>query len=310
MGRLQAMQLFADTVRLGSFSKAARHAGLSPGSVSRRISELEQRLGVQLFSRTTRQIALTEAGRVYFQHIDKVLEGIAEAENAAAALQETPRGTLRIHSRTLFGLLVLGRLIPLFRKRFPDIKVELRMSERPIQLRDEDCDIDFRIAPPRDAGLMQRKLFSSQRLLIASPAYLASHPPIRCPADLHGHTCLAYLIGQEEPVWRFLRGGKLEEITTPASFSVNNGMLLRDLSIAGHGIAMLDDYTVTDALESGALVRVLNDYQVTNTTFDEGMYATYLEVAHVPEKIRVFLDFVVEGLKPILARRNAVLTNG
>ncbi|HWK66865.1 MAG TPA: LysR substrate-binding domain-containing protein [Rhizobiaceae bacterium] len=310
MGRLQAMQLFADTVRLGSFSKAARHAGLSPGSVSRRISELEQRLGVQLFSRTTRQIALTEAGRVYFQHIDKVLEGIVEAENAAAALQETPRGTLRIHSRTLFGLLVLGRLIPLFRERFPDIKVELRMSERPIHLRDEDCDIDFRIAPPRDSGLMQRKLFSSQRLLIASPIYLASHPPIRRPSDLNAHTCLAYLIGQEEPVWRFLRDGTLEEITTPSSFSVNNGMLLRDLSIAGHGIAMLDDYTVTEALESGALVRVLKDFQVTNTTFDEGMYATYLEVAHVPEKIRVFVDFVAEGLKPIVARRNAVLAGG
>ncbi|BCH21096.1 transcriptional regulator [Mesorhizobium sp. L-8-10] len=308
MARLQAMRLFADTVRLGSFSQAARNAGLTPGSVSRRISELEQGLGVQLFSRTTRQIALTEAGRVYFQHIEKVLDSILEAESAAAALQETPRGTLRIHSRTLFGLLVLSRLIPAFRERYPDIKVELRLSERPIQLREEDCDIDFRIAPPRDAGLMQRKLFSSQRVLLASPSYLGRHAAIETPSDLAHHACLSYLIGHDEPVWRFLRDGKLEEMPVPSSFSVNNGMILRDLALSGHGIALLDDYTVTEELERGALVRVLERYRVTNTTFDEGMYATYLEVAHVAEKIRVFLDFLVAELKPMIARRNAVLS--
>lgn len=309
MGRLQAMHLFVQTVRLGSFSKAARHAGLTPGSVSRRISELEQGLGVQLFSRTTRQVALTEAGRVYHQHIEKVLEGIAEAENAAAALQQTPRGTLRVHSRTLFGVLVLGRLMPSFQERFPDINVELRLSERPIPLREEDCDIDFRIAPPRDAGLMQRKLFSSERILIASPAYLASHPPIEKPDDLRDHKCLSYWLGPDEAIWRFLREGALEELPVPAGFAVNNGVILRDLAVDGHGVALLDDYTVVDELETGSLVRVLKDYQVTNTTFDEGMYATYLEAAHVPEKIRAFLDFVVAEVKPMIARRNAVLAS-
>jgi DNA-binding transcriptional LysR family regulator len=307
MDRLQAMQLFAETVRLGSFSKAARQAGLNPGSVSRKISELEQGLGVQLLSRTTRHVALTEAGRIYFQHIEKVLEGISEAENAAIALQGTPRGTLRIHSRTLFGVLVIGPIIPIFQKQYPDIKVELRLSERPIHLREENCDIDFRIAPPRDAGLMQRKLFSSERILIASPDYLRNRPRIKTPADLRAHKCLTYLLGTDEPVWRFLRNGQMEEIAIPAGFSVNNGIILRDLALQGHGIALLDDYTVLDALESGSLMRSLGNHRVTNTSFEEGMYATYVEAAHVPEKIRAFLDFVVAALKPTLARRDKVL---
>ncbi|MEO3385031.1 LysR family transcriptional regulator [Mesorhizobium sp. CAU 1741] len=307
MDRFQVMQLFADSVRLGSLSKAARHVGLNPASVSRKISELEQRLGVQLLNRTTRQVALTEAGRAYLQHIDKVLEGVAEAENAAIALQKTPRGTLRIHSRTLFGVQVLGPLLPVFQDRYPDIRIELRLSERPIQLREEDCDIDFRIAPPRDTGLMQRKLFSSERILIAAPDYVRLNPPIAAPEDLERHRCLTYWIGHDEMVWRFLREGRLQEMAIPAGISVNNGIILRDLAVAGRGVALLDDYTVTDALEQGALVRVLRDYQVTNTTFEEGMYATYIEAAHVPEKIRTFLDFLVGALRPLLARRNAAM---
>lgn len=307
MIRLDSLQLFAETVRGGSFSEAARNAGLTPGSVSRQIAELERSLGLQLFNRTTRQIALTEAGRVYFQHIEKVLEGVTEAKNAARALQQTPRGTLRIHSRTLFGVTILSSLLPEFQARYPDIRTELQLSERPVHLWEEDCDLDFRIAPPRDAGLMQRKLFSSERILIGSPDYLATHPPIRKPQDLRAHRCLAYLMRGEEIVWRFMRDGALEELPVTTSLAVNNGIVLRDLAVRGQGLALLDDYTVVDALASGALVRVLPDYRITNSTFDEGMYAAYREAVHVPEKIRAFLDYVSVEIKPIINRRNVVL---
>jgi DNA-binding transcriptional LysR family regulator len=166
---MQAMELFVSAVREGSFSAAGRRCGLSPASVSRHIGGLETRLGVQLLNRTTRHLALTEAGKAYLQRIETALHGIEDAEAAALALQTTPRGTLRIHSRTLFGMTVLTPLLPRFQKLYPELKVELRLSERRVQLREDDFDIDLQIAAPKDPSLMQRRLLTAERILVAAP---------------------------------------------------------------------------------------------------------------------------------------------
>src|SRR5438477_10063082 len=155
MNRLQAMELFVSSVREGSFSAAGRRAGLSPASVSRYVGELEAQLGVQLINRSTRHLGLTEAGKIFFQRTEQVLHGIEDAEAAALALQSTPRGTLRVHSRMLFGMTVVMPLMPQFQKMYPELKVELNLSERRIQLREEDFDVDLRIAAPKDESLMQ-----------------------------------------------------------------------------------------------------------------------------------------------------------
>jgi DNA-binding transcriptional LysR family regulator len=304
MNRLQAMELFVSTVREGSFSAAGRRAGLSPASVSRYIGELEAQLGVQLLNRSTRHLGLTDAGKIFFQRTEQVLHGIEDAEAAALALQTAPRGTLRVHSRTLFGIKVLSPLIPGFQKLYPELKVELRLSEHRAQLREDEFDVDFQIAAPKDPSLMQRRLLRSERILVASPDYIARMPKLRDPEDMTGHNCLTYWMGPDDVVWKFMRKNRLREIVVPSSFSSNNGVVLCELAVMGHGIALLDDYTVADELKRGRLERLMPGFRVTNSTFDEGIYATFLKSSYLPEKIRVFVDYMAENV-PRQIKRSA-----
>jgi DNA-binding transcriptional LysR family regulator len=296
MGRMQAMELFVSAVKEGSFSAAGRRCGLSPASVSRHIGDLEARLGIQLLNRTTRHLALTEAGKAYLQRIETALHGIEDAEAAALALQTTPRGTLRIHSRTLFGMTVLTPLLPQFQKLYPELKVELRLSERRVQLREDDFDIDLQIAAPKDPSLMQRRLVAAERILVAAPDYIARMPAVRGPEDLAAHNCLTYWMGADSVVWTFMRKGKLTEIAVPSAFTTNSGYVLCQLAILGHGIALLDDYTVSREVKSGRLQRLLPAYRVTNSSFDEGIYAIFLQTNYLPGKIRAFLDFMAANV--------------
>lgn len=306
MDRLQTLELFVGTAHEGSLSAAGRQAGLSPASVSRHIGKLEARLGVHLFHRTTRHLALTDAGKAFLQRVEQVLHGIEDAEAAALALQTVPRGTLRIHSRTMFGIKVATPLLPRFQAAYPELKVELRLSERRIQLRDEEFDVDLLIGMPNDPSLVRRRLLASQRILVASPDYMRGRPPLREPADLAHHNCLTYWTAPEQVVWKFLsKGGALTEFAVPSFLTCNSGLILSDLAVMGHGIALLDDYTVADELKSGTLVRLLPAYKVTNSSFDEGVSAAFLPSTYLPEKIRVFIDFMAREV-PRLVKRSTV----
>lgn len=297
MRRLQAMELFVSAVREGSFSAAGRRAGLSPASVSRQVAALEAALGTQLLNRTSRSLALTEAGREYLARLEPILQDIAAAEAAAAALQATPRGTLRVHSRTMFGLRVVAPMIPVFQAQHPELRLELRLAERPARFAEEEIDLELRIGPPAAGPLARRLLLRSERILVASPGYLAGRPLLRVPSDLMaGHDCLTYWMGPDEPIWRFLRDGMLEEHRIASRFAGNNGEVLRELAIAGHGIALLDDYTVREDLAAGRLHRLLPGWQATNAGFEGGIYAVWRATGLLPAKTRAFLDALVEAL--------------
>lgn len=296
MDRLRAMELLIAAVDTGSFSAAGRRFALSPTSVSRHISDLEEALGVGLVHRSTRHLSLTEAGEDYVRNARGILASIAETEGRARAMQSKPSGTLRLHARHMFGLGVLAPSLPEFRARHPQIQVELHLGDRPTNLRETGIDIDFRIAPPQEAGLIRRKLFGSDRYLVASPDYIRTMPPLNEPQDLTQHRCLTYWLGHDEIYWRFLRDQQIEEMLIPSALTTNNGQVLLMLAKMGHGITLLDDYTVAGDLKAGSLVRLLPDYRVTNTTYEEGIYATFLENVQTPVKIRVFLDFILERL--------------
>ncbi len=297
MRRLQAMELFAGAARLGSLSAAGRRAGLSPAAVSRQVAALEASLGVRLLDRSSRTLRLTEAGQAYLARLEPILAEITAAEAAAAALHATPRGTLRVHSRTMFGLRVLAPLVPAFQELHPELRLDLRLSERPARLLEEELDLELRIGPAADAQLRQRLLLRAERVLVASPACLARLPPIAAPRDILGQPCLTYRMGPEDVTWRFLGPDGLEEIRISARLTANNGEVLRALALAGHGIALLDDYTVRDALESGALLRLLPEWRVTNSAFDEGIFAVFPHGGPLPAKTRAFLDFLAEHLR-------------
>ncbi|MGH8813939.1 MAG: LysR family transcriptional regulator, partial [Advenella sp.] len=178
MDRLKAMELFLSVSRSGSFTETARQFGISPTSVSRMITELEQSLNVRLLLRSTRQVMLTEAGQEYAHQLEGILWSINHAHDSITAISTSPQGLLRVHSRVMFGLGVLTPLIARFRTLYPDIHVELILAEAQADLRLAQIDIDFRIAPPVEAGLKRRILFKSERHLVASPDYIASMPAL------------------------------------------------------------------------------------------------------------------------------------
>lgn len=294
MDRLRAMELFQSVARTGSFTATAARFGLSPTSVSRTLSDLEHSLKVKLLRRSTRHVDLTEAGAEYARHLDGILSSINEAQNSITAISSAPQGTLRVHSRVMFGVGVLAPLIAAFTRKYPDIRVELLLGETKVDLRREQFDIDFRIAPPEEATLRRRMLFQSERVLVASPDYLARYPAPETPEQVAAHACLAYLLPGDSFGWRFKTGDTVQEVTIQPRQITNSGIVLLELARLGEGIALLDDYTVAEDIAAGRLVHLMPDYRVTNTTFDEGIFATILDTPMVPAKIRLFVDFVAD----------------
>lgn len=302
MDKLRAMTLFVATADTGSFTAAGRLHGLSPASVARHVSDLEQELGVALVHRSTRALGLTESGESYLLDARQILAAIREADATAGDRQNQPRGLLRVHSRTMFGHSVLARLQPAFVKLYPEVVIDLHLSETPVRLSEDGFDLDFRIAAPREHGLIRRKLFLSRRILVAAPSYLDALPPIEQPADLVRHDCLTYWTNHDRASWRFRTGAGDHELSVATAFSSNNGLVLLSMALAGQGIALLDDYTVADHLARGSLKQVLPDLRVTNTTFDEGIFVAYRETSLVPAKLRVYIDFVITQWEDALNR--------
>lgn len=294
MDRLRAMEFFLSVSQTKNFSETARLLGVSATAVSRLITDFEDALKVKLLLRSTRQIVLTESGDEYARQLEGILWNINAAHANITAIRQAPKGHLRVHARMMFGLGVLPPLVARFRRLYRDIHIELILSETPSDLRRDQIDIDFRISPPVEAGVKRRILFRSERFLVASPAYLEGRQPPLQPTDLAEHDCLAYLLPGGDHLWHFGRGTHMEDFAFQPRHASNNGMALLEMARLGEGIALLDDYTVHADLERGSLVRLMADHRVTNTTYEEGMYATILDTPMVPTKLRLFLDFVVE----------------
>lgn len=310
MDRLRAMELFLSVSKTKSFSETARRFGISATAVSRTITDLEGALNVKLLLRSTRQVVLTESGQEYAGQLEGILWTIEEAHRNITAIRSAPKGLLRVHSRVMFGLAVLPGLIAEFRAQYPDIHIELDLSEAPVDLRSSQIDIDFRISPPVEAGVKRRRLFHSERYLVASPKYLAGRPPLEQPEQIAAHECLAYMQPGAQYFWHFRTPHTTELLSTafrPRHVS-NSGMALLELARMGEGIALLDDYTVHHDLAQGTLVRVMPGFQITNTTFEEGMYATILDTTQIPAKIRLFLDCVAARVSGETQRFSAVQT--
>lgn len=296
MDRLRAMELFFSVSQTKSFSETARQFGISATAVSRAVTEFEATLNVKLLLRSTRQVVLTESGQEYAEKLESLLLNIKELHHSITEIRAAPKGSLRVHSRMMFGLRVLPSLIAQFRQKYPDIQIELILSETPVDLRRNQIDVDFRISPPAEAGVKRRRLFHSERYLVASPKYVAKHPPPQNPNDVHQHECMAYMKPGEQYAWHFWRavGEDIETVYFKPRHVTNNGMALLELARLGEGIALLDDYTVHHDLLQGSLVRLMPDIRISNATFEEGMYAIILDTPMVPTKIRLFLDFVAD----------------
>lgn len=296
------LRSFVSAVQQGSLSGAGRLLGSSPASVSRHITSLEEQLGTQLLKRSSRNLALTEAGELYYNQVEQILQQLGEANRSVNQLQTRPEGVLRVHTRLLVGQLVIMPALPEFLALYPNIRIDIVLSNNIAQVMDQGIDLDIRIGKLEDSSLIARKLVGSERVAVATPDYLRDKPPIYAPQDLRNHNCLTYRINLGTPVWRFMDAEKrIEEVPVRGSVQTDNGYSLVQLAKAGVGIALLPDWSVHREIADGRLVRLLPGYKVSHVDFENGVYAVFPASRQTSVKLRLFVDFLAQVFKRELA---------
>ncbi len=289
-GHLGEMRAFLEVARRQSFSAAAKALGLTSSSVSKQIARLEERLGVQLLRRTTRRVSLTEAGHLYAERTGRILADVEEAERAVADLDGTPRGTLRISALPILGTLRVAPAVLACRARYPELRIDLDITDRLVDLVAERIDVAVRLtAAISPASLVARRLADDRRVLCASPRYLRRHGTPRRLEDLADHDCITL---NQEPVARWTLLGPEGERVVPVSgtFRSSDTVTLRDAAVAGLGLANLPDYVVQEHLESGALRRVLPEYG----TSKRAIFAVYATPARAA--VRVLVEALAKAM--------------
>lgn len=288
------LRSFVAAVQQGSLSGAGRILGYSPASISRHIAAIEEQLGAQLLKRSSRKLALTEMGDIYYHQVEKILRDLTEANQVVNQLQLNPSGILRVHSRMLVGQLLILPHIPEFLAKYPDITIDFMTSNFPASFMEQGVDIDIRIGKLEDSSLIARKLAPSERIICASPDYIASRPPINTPVDLLAHNCMTYRVNLGVQTWRFMNERcEISEIRVGGNFRSEFGFALLEMARNGLGIAMVPDWSVAEDLRTGRLVRLLDDHKVTHNEFEDGVYAVFVSSRQTSLKIRVFVDFLV-----------------
>jgi DNA-binding transcriptional LysR family regulator len=291
MNPFEDMRLFCQVMESGSFTAAAEQLGLSKQFVSRRLIQLEDRLGVRLLNRSTRRLDVTPLGQSYYESALRLLSEIEQVEQGIAGQNSDPRGTIRLSAPLSFAMAHLGCLLPLFLQRHPHVSVEVDLSDRPVDLIGEGYDLVLRIGTLEDSTLIARRIASVQRVYCASPEYLALRGTPLKPEDLAAHDCLPYGHGRQVQ-WRFQVKGKLQSLNVSGRMRVNNGELLRDTAIAGLGVTYLPNFIVADALKDGRLVTLLDEYAPEALTLS----AVYPQHRQSSRPVQALVEFLRERL--------------
>ncbi|WP_041207943.1 LysR family transcriptional regulator [Aeromonas jandaei] len=282
---LELMGLFATVVEQGSFTRAAELMGMPKSSVSQKISRLEAQLGVRLLQRTTRRLSLTAQGEVYVEHCQGLLTLARSANLAMARLRSAPAGRVRITAPEATGTLLLGRILAEFRALYPEVVLELTLSDEQLDLVGEGYDLALRAAPLKDSSLICRRIGQVPRHLVAAPAYLAAHGMPQQLSDLGRYACLVH---SALPLWPLQEGG-----WRPQGACISNSLLaLRELAINEGGIALLPHHVCEGDLASGRLQKVLPELAVPPNPF----YLIYPSREHLAPALRTLMDFVAERL--------------
>lgn len=290
MASLVAMAAFARVVEMGSFTAAARELGLSTPVVSKRISELEHKLGTRLLYRTTRKLSLTEAGSAFYRHCARLVEEAKLAEETVARLNESPRGLLRITAPVTFGSSQVAPAIPAFLARYPEINIEMVLNDRLVDLAEEGFDLAIRLTGTPQPNLAARRLISTNRIICASPEYWSQHGKPRTPAELSQHNCILYATVPMQNEWVFHGPAGEERIQVHGNFWVNGPDALREVAVGGLGVIRLPFLTLNREIAAGRLETALDDYAAPDTD----IYAMYLPNRYLSKKIRVFIDFLAD----------------
>jgi DNA-binding transcriptional LysR family regulator len=294
MDTLHCIHAFAKVVEAGSFAGAARRLSLSPATVTKRIQHLERRLGTRLFNRNTRQVRLTEAGARYARHCGAMLAELAQVEAEVAEMGRLPQGRLKITAAYDFGVRELEPAALAFARQYPEIKLDLQLTQRFVDLSKEDFDLAVRcVTVPGEADLIVRRLATSRLIACAAPEYLRRHGRPKVPADLQRHNCLVYTGTPWKNEWSFMRDGCAETIRISGNLRTNDNGLLRRAVIDGIGITIQPTFNIWQDLQAGQLERVLGGWRLEEL----GIYVVFPQRRYLPGKVRAFVDFLASHFR-------------
>ena len=293
---LPALVLFVRIVQYGSLSGAAQSAGLSRSAVSKQLTTLEEKLGVRLLQRNTRNVTLTEAGKQILGEATRIVEAYESVEALAEELQGEVRGQLKVACSTGIGRVHLLPLLRQFNERYPKVHIQVLLEDRCVDLIDEQIDVAVRAGHLPSSSLIALRLGEMAWVVCASPAYLHQHGTPKVPRDLYQHNCLHYRNSQSAfNIWRFIGPEGEENITIQGSICINDSTALVQAAEEGQGIVWVDKNSLGDALEKKRLVQVLDNYSLGS---GYPIYALYPARRHLPAKTRVFVDFLSENFSP------------
>ena len=293
MDTLTAMAVFRRVVEAGSFSAVSREMGLSQPTVSKHVASLEQRLGTKLLNRSTRQIHLSETGHEYYDRCIQILDELAEAETSVGRGQSLPTGTIRVNTPIVFGQMHVVPHLWKFLAQYPDLKIDLAMEDRFVDLVKEGIDVAIRVGQLKDSTLIAQKLGDIPRVTVASPDYLAAHGEPGKLTDLKLHECLVYTLLTTRNEWHFISKQGEEKVRVKGRFCANNPDAIRQAVLNHQGVAVVPLWLINNEYKQGQLKSILNQYKPTPLE----VHAIYPERRFVPQKVRCFIDYLKTSLQ-------------
>lgn len=296
--RLGEMQVFRRIVESGSFSAAARQMLMTPSTVSKMVARIEERLAVRLIERSTRRLSLTDEGQLFYERSLALLADLDEMEHALTQGGHQTVGTVRVNTSVGFGTHCIEPLLPAFWEAYPNIVVDLSLSDEIVDLFLDRTDIAFRIGRLTDSSLTAIRIGAARRLIVAAPDYLERHGVPRSVADLVHHKCLGFNFRRSILSWPLASEGTVADRLVEGPLRANNGETVRRMALAGAGLARIADFHARRDLAEGRLVEVLAEANVSD---EEEIHALYLAGVRMPRRVRVFLDFLVPRLRAGLA---------
>ncbi|MCB1645784.1 MAG: LysR family transcriptional regulator [Pseudomonadales bacterium] len=293
MDRLTAMKMFVRVVETGSFSAVARELNSTQPTISKNIAELESWLGAKLLNRSTRSLRLTETGTDYYERCVAILQDVEEAEHVVGQLQTQPKGQVRVSAVVAFGSQHIVPRLDRFYASYPDIRVDLRLNDRVVDLVEEGVDVAFRMGTLADSSLIARKICSSPVIASAAPAYLKQYGIPSHPRELKDHNYIVHsdTKGRQEAV--FQDDGEAFHVRVDGNLSTNSSEAMRAALRAGLGISVMPHWLVGDLLESGELVEILEDFKPSPLE----IYAVYPPGRHLPSRVRCLIDFFTQEFR-------------
>ena len=296
------LNLFALVARNRNLAAAARELGVTPPAVSKRLAQLEQRLGVRLVNRTTRRLALTPEGELYLANGSRILDELSELEQLVTRSRGEPAGLLRVNASFGFGRAHVAPAVSAYVERFPSMKIQLQLTERPLSLQEEGFDLGIRFGEVPDARINARLLLKNRRIVCASPAYLKRHGKPSAPHDLTRHACIVLRENDSAyGTWHFSRGKRAETVKVDGALSSNDGSTVLRWALDGRGIVVRSQWEIGAHIERGELVPLLAEWALPNAD----IHAIYLERNKLSAKLRSFVEFLGEYLRDAVGKEMA-----